>query len=139
MANPNHTGAVAEAAITLEAARAGLEVFKPLSGHSRADLLFGMDSRLYRVQCKSACRVGEVVSIRLVSCRHTPSAGYVRTEYTLDEIDLIAAYCAELGTAYLLPFESIAPARSVHLRLSPPLNHQKAAIHSQPIMSSLGL
>ena len=127
--NSNHTGAVAEAAIVLAAVHAGLEVFKPLSEHSRADLVFEIGPRLYRVQCKSACKMGEVLGIRLVGCRHTPGAGYVRTGYTLDEIDLVAAYCAELGSAYLIPFGRIAPARSIQLRLSPALNNQRAAIH----------
>jgi hypothetical protein len=59
--NSNHTGAVAEAAIAFAAIQAGLEVFKPLSEHSRADLVFEIGSRLYRVQCKSASKMGEVL------------------------------------------------------------------------------
>ena len=129
MSNPNHTGAVVEAAVTLEAVRAGIEVFKPLSEHSRADLVLGIDSTLYRVQCKSARRTGETLCINLVGSRHTPS-GYVRTKYSPHEVDLVAAHCPDLGTSYLIPFELVAPAKSgIHLRLSPAKNGQIAAIH----------
>jgi hypothetical protein len=40
--NPNQRGAIAETAIALEAIRAGVEVYKPLSEHARADLVFGI-------------------------------------------------------------------------------------------------
>ncbi len=127
--NPNQRGAIAEAAIAYEAVRAGLDVFKPCSEHSRCDLIFGVGSRLLRVQCKTARRSGEVLSIGLVVCRHTPG-GYVRTTYSATEIDLVAAHCHELGRSYLLPFDVVAAGKtSIHLRLSPPKNGQRAAIH----------
>ena len=66
-------GAIAEAAIALEAIRNGVEVFKPLSEHSRADLIFEVGSALYRVQCKAARRSGEVVCINLTGSRHGPT------------------------------------------------------------------
>lgn len=119
-----------EAAIAHEAVCAGVEVFKPLSEHARADLIFGIGSELFRVQCKSARRSGQVLVINLSSCRHTPTAGYIRTTYTTDEVDLIAAHCHELKTSYLIPFESLGNTRSaIQLRLAPPKNQQRAAIH----------
>jgi hypothetical protein len=48
MENPNLKGAIAEAAIAYEATRLGVDVFKPLSEHSRADLIFGMSSAIPR-------------------------------------------------------------------------------------------
>ena len=51
--SPNHKGTIAEAAIALEAACLGVEVFKPLSEHSRADMIFQIAGSLYRVQCKT--------------------------------------------------------------------------------------
>ena len=126
---PNQKGAIVEAAIAYEATRAGAEVFKPLSEHARADLILGIGSRLFRVQCKSAKRSGDVLRISLAGSRHTPR-GYVRSKYTPDEIDLIAAHCLELGRSFLLPFSVAAGERSaLHLRLAPPRNGQIAAIH----------
>jgi prevent-host-death family protein len=126
--NPNHRGAVAEAAITLEAVKLGVEVFKPVSEHTRYDLVFGIGPRLLRVQCKSASVNGDVISIRLVSNWHSPR-GYVRTRYTADEIDLVAAHCHELDRNFLLPIELIDGQSAIQLRLAPPKNAQRASIH----------
>ncbi len=126
--NPNQRGDVAEAAIAYEALRNGVEVFQPLSGHSRCDLIFGIDSKLHRVQCKSAHRKGGVLFVNLVSSWHTPR-GYVRNKYSADEVDLVAAHCHELEQSYLLPFDLIPGTSGIQLRLSPPRNSQRAAIH----------
>ena len=127
--SPNHKGAVAEAAIAYEAARLGVAVFKPLSEHSRADLIFEIGISLYRVQCKTARRQGDVLAIHLETARCTP-AGYVRSGYGIDEIDLIAAHCHTLERNYLLPFDGkIGSQRTIQLRLTPPRNGQRASIN----------
>ena len=129
MDSPNHKGAVAEAAIALAAVRLGVEVFKPLSEHSRCDMIFEVTGILYRVQCKTARRQGEVVVIPLLTASCTPS-GYVRSRYGVEEIDLIAAYCHELDRSYLLPFEGkVGWQTTINLRLSAPLNGQRASIN----------
>jgi prevent-host-death family protein len=116
-------------AIALEAVELGVEVFKPLSEHSRSDLVFGIGGRLYRVQCKSARLSGDVLQINLVSSWHTPN-GYVRNRYLPHEVDLVAAHCHELGRNYLIPFDRVDEGKSgIHLRLTPPRNGQRAAIH----------
>jgi prevent-host-death family protein len=127
--NPNLRGTIGEMAIALEAVQRGIEVFKPLSEHSRCDLVFGIADRLYRVQCKSARRNGEVLFITLVSSWHTPR-GYVRNKYSAGEVDLVAAYCHDLDRCYLVPFEVIEHGKSgIQLRLSPPKNGQIAGVH----------
>ena len=127
--NTNQKGAIAEAAIALEATKHGVEVYKPLSGHARADLIFDLGSQLLRVQCKCASRKGETLCINLVSSWHTPG-GYVRHTYRDGEIDLVAAYSPELDRCYLLPFGRVSGGKTgIHLRLSPPKNAQRAAVH----------
>jgi prevent-host-death family protein len=127
--SPNHKGAIAEAAIALEAACLGVDVFKPLSEHSRSDMIFQIAGSLYRVQCKTARRQGEVVVIPLLSTFCTPT-GYVRSRYDVDEIDLIAAYCRELGRSFLLPFEGKVMAQTaIQLRLSAAQNGQRASVN----------
>ena len=126
--SPNRRGDIAEAAIAFEATKHGFDVFAPLSDHSRADLIFGLDGELFRVQCKSANRIGEVVIINLIRSWHGPQ-GYVRNRYLKAELDLVAAYSAELDTSYLIPFEHLAGMSSIQLRLSPPRNGQRASIH----------
>lgn len=124
----NCKGNAAELAIAAEAARLGLEVWHPLTEHGRCDLVLGIAGRLYRVQCKWARRSGEVVQINLETSRRTAD-GYVRTRYTADEVDAIAAYCDELNECYLIPIESVARKSAISLRLSPARNGQRAALN----------
>jgi prevent-host-death family protein len=126
--SPNRKGAIAEAMIAAHAIKAGAVALRPLEDHCRYDLVFDISSRLYRVQCKTARRQGEVLAINLVRSWHTPH-GYVRNRYEAGEIDLIAAYCHELDRAFLLSFDAVPGTRGIQLRLSPPRNGQRAAIH----------
>lgn len=129
MDNPNHKGNVAELAIATEAARLGLSVLKPLTEHERYDLVFGIGGKLLRVQCKSGARRGDVVSVRVSSCYHSPTRGYVKTTYDESEIDLLAVYCHELDSCYLLPVALFSGRGTVHLRLQPAGNNQRAAVN----------
>ena len=120
-------GAIAEAVIAAEAAKAGVGVLRPLVEGLRYDLVFDVAGHLLRVQCKSARARNRVVVIGTRSCRHTP-AGYVRTSYTSAEIDAIAAYCPDLNSCYFLPIQEIDGLSTVHLRLTAAANNQQAAI-----------
>ena len=120
-------GSIAEAAITLAAVELGIYMLRPLVEGRRYDLVFDVDHRLYRVQCKWAVRRGAVIQATLSSCRHTPH-GYVRTTYDRSEIDAVALYCAELKRCYWLPIELVEGKSAVSLRLEPAANNQQAAI-----------
>jgi hypothetical protein len=50
--------------------------------------------------------------------------------YSAEEIDLIAAYCAELDRCYVLPAREFASKRFVHLRRLPSRNNQMAKINA---------
>ena len=111
--DPNLKGNVAELKIAAEAARLGIDVLRPMTEHCRYDLVFEIGGQLKRVQCKSAPRQGDVINVRFISNRRGPS-GYIRTKYTADEIDAIAAYCPELDECFYLPLRSSpAPARLI--------------------------
>jgi hypothetical protein len=121
-------GAIAETAITARAVDLGIVVLRPVVEGRRYDLIFDIDRRLYRVQCKWAPRRGAVVLVNLESCRHTPH-GYVRTTYDASEIDAVAVYCQELKQFYWLPIERVAGKRAISLRLEPAANGQESAIN----------
>ena len=53
----------------------------------------------------------------------------MRTKYTADEIDAVAAYCPSLDECYLLPIDQIEGTTTLHLRLGPARNGQRAALH----------
>ena len=126
--NPNLKGNVAEAAITLHALRAGVEVLKPQAEHVRYDLALDIGGRFFRVQCKSAKLVGGAVVITLRTCRRV-AGGYARGTYTRDEIDLVAAYCHENETCWLVPIWRIEGVSQFHIRLEAARNNQRAAVN----------
>ena len=128
----NRKGNAAELAIAAEAARLGLEVWHPLTEHSRCDLVLGVGGRLFRVQCKWGARVGEKIQVRLSTSRHSPTRGYVVKKYDRSEIDLVAVHCGDLKTNYLLPPELFEGRSNVWLRTALAKNGQRAALNWAP-------
>ena len=121
-------GAVAEAAITSAAIELGFFVLRPMVEGRRYDLVIDTGPELLRVQCKWAPRKGAVVVVNLATSRHTPR-GYIRSTYTVEEVDGIGVYCQELKRCFYLPIEAVAGRTGVYLRLSPAANNQQAAIN----------
>src|SRR5215210_5248960 len=128
MSDTSLKGAIAETAIAAAAVEMGIFVLRPLVEGRRYDLLFDVDHRLYRVQCKWARHCGAVLIVNLESCRHTPH-GYVRTKYDRAEIDAVVAYSRELKRCYWLPIDVVEGMRSISLRPAPAANNQQLAIN----------
>jgi len=120
-------GNIAEVAIALAATKLGIDVYSPVGEGGRYDLILDFGGRLNRVQCKWATRHGDVVIIRCYSCRRTAD-GQVRRGYSAKEIDVIAGYCLELDTCYLVPVQELGGQRVVQLRLGPTRNNQQRRI-----------
>jgi hypothetical protein len=125
----NEKGDIAEAALTFRAARLGLPVLRPWSGHARYDLAFDLSGRLFRVQCKwgRLDRGGSVVCVKCGGSRYGPR-GQVRTTYGEDEFELFGIYCGELDRCFLLPIQLAAGKHEVQLRLTPARNRQSAGV-----------
>jgi prevent-host-death family protein len=123
----NQKGDIAEAAIRLAAIKAGVDVYEPASGHSRADLVFQNDYGIWRVQVKWG-RLSETKDVIAVhtSGSSLSTQGYRRSTYDKSDVDLFAVYCGELDRCYLLPIELCAKRHGLHLRLIPPRNNQRA-------------
>ncbi len=126
----NEKGGIAETQIAAAATKLGVPVLRPIVEHGRYDLAFEIGGRLLRVQCKWASleRDGAVLRVNLQTCRHTPK-GYVFGSYHAHEIDVVAVYSGELDRCYLLPMSLVEGRRAVYLRLTPPLNSQRACIN----------
>jgi prevent-host-death family protein len=127
--DPNRKGNAAELAIAAEASRLGLEVYMPLTEHGRTDLVLGIAGKLYRVQCKWGARVGEKVQVRLSTSHHSPTRGYVVKTYDRSEIDLVAVYCGDLRTSYILTPDLFEGRSTIWLRTGPAKNGQRAALN----------
>lgn len=127
----NRKGAIAETAIAAAATKLGIPVLRPIVEHSRYDLAFEIGDRILRVQCKWGALDDEraLIKVRIGGSWLSPTAGYVRSSYTADEIDLLAVYCAELDRCYLLPSALVAGREAMQLRLTPPKNGQRACIN----------
>jgi antitoxin (DNA-binding transcriptional repressor) of toxin-antitoxin stability system len=126
--DPNLKGNVAELKIAAEAARLGIPVLRPMTEHERYDLMFELGGEFKRVQCKHASRKGDVVVVRIRTNRRGPE-GFISTKYTADEIDAVAAYCPELDECFYLPIEVVEGMTTLHLRLAPARNGQRAAVN----------
>jgi hypothetical protein len=120
-------GAIAETAIAHAAVKLGIDVYRPVVEGGRYDLVFGVGTSLLRIQCKWAVRHKGVVSVRCYSSRRTANGFRVR-RYTAEEIDAIAAYCAELDRCFLLPACLVEGHGALSLRLEPTRNRQKLNI-----------
>ncbi len=127
MLSTNQKGAIAEGAIACAAMRLGVGVFRAVADE-RYDLILDTGQRLIRVQCKTAALKGDVVLIRCYSCRRT-AGGQHKRSYTSEEVDMIAAYCDELGRGFLIPIARVDGRSDIQLRLRPSRNNQKQRIN----------
>ena len=91
-------------------------------------MILDTGGRLLRTQCKWANRRGDVVIVGTRTCRHTPS-GYVRSTYTAEEIDGVAAWCESTAECYFIPIAEIDGQGLLSLRLSPARNNQEQLVH----------
>jgi prevent-host-death family protein len=126
--NPTQVGNIAEAAIAAAAVRQGIGVLRPTTEGERYDLAFDLHPRLIRVQCKWALLKKGAVIVRSRTSRRGPGGTYIRETYSADEVDAIAAYCAELDRCYFVPIERIAGKAALSLRVSPAGNNQIGGI-----------
>jgi PD-(D/E)XK endonuclease len=129
MHDTNRKGNIAEAVIAAEAMKLGVDVIKPVGEHTRYDLIFDVRGQLLRIQCKWVPLKDDVVVVRLVSCRYAGGGRQIRTFYTSEEVDAVAAYCQQLDECYLLPVEMLDGMRALHLRVAPPKNGQRAQLN----------
>jgi hypothetical protein len=127
MLTTDQKGAIAETEIAIAAVKLGIGVFKPVVEGERYDLVFDLRPRLVRVQCKWASLYRDVIVVRCYSARRN-RAGLLRRAYSLDEVDVFAAYCPDTDRCYYLPIERFHPRSEIHLRVSPTRNNQRLGV-----------
>ena len=124
---PSQKGAAAEAAFAAAAIRLAIPVLCPWGEGGRYDLVFDLEPRLLRVQCKWAPMHDGVIAANVTTSRHTPN-GYVRTRYTPAEVDAIGAFNPDTNTCYLVPMDVVADRSMLYLRIAPTRNNQARGI-----------
>ncbi len=130
MKTANDKGTVAELEIATAAAKLGVPVFRPLSEHSRADLVLEVAGRLLRVQCKwgRLSNTGDVIIVATGGSRLS-TTGYIRSTYADHEVELLGIYCGGLDRCYAVPIAAVAGKHAIHLRVTAPRNSQRACIN----------
>jgi PD-(D/E)XK endonuclease len=123
----NQKGLLTEAAIVKECIALGIPVARLLDDEPY-DLILELPTGFVRLQCKSATKKGDVLVISCRRCRRGPG-GFIRRPYAQGEIDMLAAYCAELNTCYVLPLSLSVDRTAVQLRLGPTRNNQHRLIN----------
>ena len=126
--SPNQKGALAEERLAAEGILAGLLVARPIMP-ARCDLIFGFpDGRLDRVQCKWGRLLDDVVVVNTITCRHSPTRGYIRTGYSSDQVDAFGIYCGGLQRCYYVPVALVVGKAELRLRLTAPRNNQQIGV-----------
>lgn len=126
MLTSDQKGAIGELAVARAALERGVGVYLPFADEP-ADMVFEVGTRLFRVQCKWVTRYRNVIIVRCYRGRRS-AAGCIRQFYSARDVDLFAAYCADVERCYLIPFDEVPPGASVHLRLAPTSNNQARRI-----------
>jgi hypothetical protein len=121
-------GAVAEAEIAAALMHLDLVVLRPLCEGGRYDIVVDTGAQLLRVQCKWASPRGGVLTTPCATSRHTPG-GYLRSTYSGEEIDAIAAYAPVTDSCYLVPIEEVEGCKAISLRIAPTRNNQALGVH----------
>ena len=127
MLTTNQKGVVAETAVIHAAVKLGIGVWTPVSGHERYDLIFDVESRLVRVQCKTAVHLDDVLVIRLYSTRRC-ATGFLKRVYSTEDADAFAAFSPEFNRCYFLDMAEFSGQSQVSLRLGPTRNNQLAGV-----------
>lgn len=102
-------GELAEAAFVVKAASLGFGVAKPWGDSDRYDFIVDVEKRLWRVQVKSAHRMGEDGSYSFRLHTHSLQA------YTAAEIDVLVAYVVPEDDWYVFPVSELGRLRSLKL------------------------
>lgn len=123
----NQKGAIAETAIAHEAVKLGIAVYRSVADE-RSDFVFDLGTRLVRVQCKWASRLGDCLVLRLYSARRT-AHGLRRRLYTAGEVDAFAAYSPDTGRCYFLELSEVGGRYQLLLRLGETRNSQRCGVN----------
>ena len=107
-------GELAELAFMFRAATYGIGIAKPYGDSFPYDFLTQHGKRLLRIQVKSCfsgerrCKNGFPI---IVACHW----GQGKMNYSVDDVDFIAAFIAKYDTWYLIPMESLGHKKNIRL------------------------
>jgi hypothetical protein len=120
MALTKQKGDIAEAFVTFLLKEKGFNVLFPWGEDNRYDLVVEKGGIFKRVQVKYVSLRNGVIDVPLRSANN-----HSVIHYSLNDIDVVAAYCPEVRKVYFIPLDRIKNRSSFKLRLKPAKNNQK--------------
>lgn len=124
--NSKTIGNITEAIILSEFIKYNITVLQPFGDNERYDLVIEVNSKFYRIQCKTAKLNENKGTIKLPCCSSAYHRGGKKQDY-FNSIDYFAYYCPQNNKCYILPIEEASSSDSF-LRITEPLNNQKKSI-----------
>lgn len=111
MATKEHfTGAAAEAYVTMKMLQRGYEVFNPVMGQTKIDMVVMRKGKLLKVQFKKITECNNKgYTYRQVRLQGAVSSGYQR-EYAEDEFDYLAI--TDLLDVWMIPWAKVSHLKS---------------------------
>ena len=120
--SPGERGSRSEAAVASALVRSGAGVYLPaFSSNGRIDLIDVNDTPPVRVQCKTACLIGD--TLRFWTCSNTAN---IPVPYN-GEINDFGVYSPDTNMVYVVPVGGL-PSRACFLRLAPTRNIQQSGV-----------
>jgi len=122
----NRKGNQALSAVVLGLSKRGYEVYLPFGDGTSTDLVVDIDTKLIRVQVKTARAKDGVIVFRCYSFSpNSPGRRQARTY--VGKADLFAVCNQAIGKCYIVPVND-APSFTMSLRLQPAENNQDIGI-----------
>ena len=115
-------GSIAELAVATRLFREGWRVLLPYGENTRYDLVAERDGRFVRIQVKYVTPKAGALPVNCCS-----SNNWSVSQYTPEEIDIIAVYNSQNERTYFVPVAQL-PKGNMKLRLDPPKNNQRAKV-----------
>ena len=124
MSITNQKGYIGEQAFALEAAKRGYWVAQMPQDCPYDFILDKRDGNLIRVQVKYRSLLSNgSISLKLKNDLYSN-----RSDYSSNNVDMIAVYIAEKEETFLIPIREIEDKDEIVIRVEPPKNNQKKGI-----------
>lgn len=127
MKNPKAVGEFTQAIVIAALLKRGVPVSVPYGDNQRYDLIIEVNSKLLKVQVKTARLIKDGAAVAFAVCsshHHTKQGGSF--DYHGD-VDCFISYCSALHKVYLVPITEVG-VKACSLRLIPSKNGQSSGI-----------
>ena len=129
MSTTSNTGAIGENFVVNDLLQHDLKVYREVTSGNDVDLIVDNGSRFFRIQVKthSECRRG-VLPVSIERRWRDQSGNWIRTRYTTDTVDIIAAVSIKDKLVAYVPVVEFGDQITMSLRFEPPRNGQKKSV-----------